>query len=121
MQVSLAASPRAREREEFPISPDCTIFEILLLPDGHGTLERVDGEAASVKGSGAVRRADRDKYAGFADLEAPEPVNHRDTMDAVFFVNLHADFAHFREGHGFIGFVVEVQSGAVVGLIADEA
>jgi len=47
-------------------------------------------------------------------------VDHGDAMDAVFFVELRADFAHFGEGHGFVGFVVEVESGAVVGLIADE-
>jgi hypothetical protein len=47
-------------------------------------------------------------------------VGHCDAMDAIFFVELRADFAHFGEGHGLVGFVVEVEGGAVVGLIADE-
>jgi hypothetical protein len=106
---------------KFAVGPDCAVFKVLLFPDGHGALEGVDGEAASVKGGGAVRRADSNEDAGFGDFEAAEAVHHGHAMDAVFFVELSADFAHFGEGHGFVSFVVEVKSGAVVGLVADEA
>src|SRR6266446_931289 len=102
------------------VGPDGAVFEVFFLPDGHGALEGVDGEAASVKGGGAVGGADDDEDAGFADLEAAEAVDHGDAMDAVFFVELRADFAHFGEGHGFVGFVVEVKGWAIVGLVADE-
>jgi hypothetical protein len=105
---------------KFAVGPDRAVFEVLLFPDGHGALEGVDGEAARVKGGGAVGRADGYEDAGFANFEASEAVNHGHAMDAVFFVELGADFAHFGEGHGFVGFVVEVKSGAVVGLVADE-
>src|SRR5882762_6869300 len=105
---------------EYTVGPDCAVLEVLLLPNGHDALEGVDGEAASVKGGGAVRRADGNEYAGFTDLEAPEPVDHGDAMDAIFFVKLGADFAHLGEGHGFVGFVVQVESRTIVGLIADE-
>jgi len=37
-------------------------------------------------------------------------------MDAVF-GGADADFPHFREGHGLIGFVIQVQSRAIVGLV----
>ena len=67
-----------------------------------------------------MRGADGNEYAGFADLESPEPVNHGDAMDRVFFVELKADFAHFGEGHGFVGFVVQIESRTIVGLVADE-
>ncbi len=42
-------------------------------------------------------------------------------MNGEFFVELGGDFSHFGEGHGFVGFVVEIERGAIVGLIADEA
>ena len=65
-------------------------------------------------------RADGNEHAGLTDFEAPEAVDHGDAMDAVFFVELGANFAHFGEGHGIVGFVVEVESGAIVRLVADE-
>jgi hypothetical protein len=68
-----------------------------------------------------VWRADSNENAGFADFEAAEPMDHGDAMDAVLFVELLADFAHFGDGHGFVGFVVEIESGPIVRLIADEA
>jgi hypothetical protein len=67
-----------------------------------------------------VRGADGNEYAGVTDLEAAEPVNHGDAVDSVFFVELNADFSHFGEGHGFVGFVLQVESGTIVGLVADE-
>jgi hypothetical protein len=106
---------------EFAVGPDRTVFEIFFFPDGDDALEGVDGEAAGVEGGGAVRGADSDEDAGFADLEAAETMNNGDAVNFVFFVELGDDFAHFGEGHGFVGFVVEVQCGAVVGLVADEA
>ena len=66
-------------------------------------------------------RANGNKYASFADFEAPEPVDHGDTMDAIFFAELNSNFVHLGEGHGFVGFVVKIQTRAVVGLIAHEA
>ncbi len=66
-------------------------------------------------------RANGNKYASFADFEAPEPVDHGNAMNTVFLMNLKADFAHFGEGHGLIGLVIEIESRAVVGLITHEA
>jgi len=68
-----------------------------------------------------VWRANGNKYASFADFEAPEPVDYGNAMNAVFLMNLKADFAHFGEGHGLIGLVIEIESRAVVGLITHEA
>ena len=67
-----------------------------------------------------MRRTDGYEHAGLADFEASKAVDHGDAMDAVFLVELSADFPHFREGHGLIGFVIQVQSRAIVGLVADE-
>ena len=105
---------------QFPVRPDRAVCEILLFPDGHGALEGVDSEAAGIEGGGAVRRADGNENAGFADFEAAQPVGDGDAVNAVFLVELCADFAHFGQGHGFVGFVVEVESRAIVRLIADE-
>ena len=68
-----------------------------------------------------MRRADGDEDAGFADLEAPQTVDHGDAMNTVFFVELNADFAHFGERHGFVCFIVKIQSRTIVGFVADES
>ena len=68
-----------------------------------------------------MRSAHGDKYTGFANFETAETMGDDDTMDAVLFVELYCDFAHFGEGHGLVGFVVEVKRRAIVRLIADEA
>src|SRR5260370_33182925 len=86
---------------EFAVGPDRAVYEVLFLPDGDGALERVNGEAAGVKGGGAVRGADGNEYAGFTGLEAAEPVEHGNAVDTVFFVKLGSDFADFGQRHGF--------------------
>jgi hypothetical protein len=105
---------------QFAVGPDRAVCEILLFPDGHGALEGVDSEAAGIEGRGTMRRADGDENAGFADFEAAQTVGDGDAVDAVFLVELGADFLHLGEGHGFVGFVVEIEGRAIVRLIADE-
>ena len=63
-------------REWLSIGPNRAIFEVLLLPDGHGAFERVDKPAAGIKGGGAMSGGDRDQHAGLADLEPPQPVDN---------------------------------------------
>src|SRR3989442_647689 len=62
--------------------PDLAVLEVFLLPDGHGALERVDRVAARLERIGAVRGRDRDQHRRLADLEAADPVQHRDASDA---------------------------------------
>src|SRR5881275_3054199 len=97
------------------------VLEVLLLPDGHRAFEGVDGKAAGVESSSAVRGADGNEHAGFADFEMAQPMHDGHAMNAIFFVELRSNFTHFDKGHGLIGFVVEVQRGAIVRLIADKA
>lgn len=66
-----------------------------------------------------MRRADGDEDAGFADLQATQAMGDGDTIDGEFVVDGGGDFADFGEGHGFVGFVVEIQRAAAVGLVAD--
>jgi len=68
-----------------------------------------------------VRSADGDENARFTNFEPAEAMDNRGAVDGIFFVKLLADFAHFSERHGFVGFVIEVEGGAIVGLIANEA
>ena len=112
---------RHRRGREFAVRPDGAVFEVLFLPDRHGTFQGVNGKPAGVESVCAVRSADSDKDAGFANLEAAQAVNDGDAMNAVFFVKLSGDPSHFCEGHGLVGFVLEIQRGAIVRLIADEA
>jgi len=67
-----------------------------------------------------MRSADGDENAGLTDFHAAQAVNDRDAVNGKLLMNLCADFPHFRERHGFIGFVLEVQSGAPMRFIAHE-
>ena len=106
---------------EFAIGPDGAVFEILFLPDGNGALKGVNGEAAGVKGGSAMRGANGYEDTGFADFETAEAMNDGDVVNGESFVQLGGDLVHFGEGHGFVSFVVEIESGAIEGLIAHEA
>src|ERR1700694_1161226 len=105
---------------KFAIGPDGAVFEVLLFPDGDGALKGVYGEAAGVKSGAAMSGADGDEDAGFADFESAEAVDNGNAGNGEFFVQLGGDLMHFGEGHGFVSFIVEIERGAVVGLIADE-
>src|SRR5258707_10811875 len=65
-----------------------------------------------------MRRADRDKHAGLRNFETAEAVRNGYAVDGELGVNFGGDLMHFSEGHRFVGFVVQVQSRAAVGLIA---
>jgi hypothetical protein len=68
-----------------------------------------------------MRGADGDEDAGFANFQAAEAVGDGDTVDGEFFVDLGADFVDLGEGHGFVGFVVEIERGAAVRVVANAA
>ena len=121
LRCGFGARCRRGRRRKFAVGPDCAVFEVLLFPDRHGALESVDGETASVECGGAVRGADGDEDAGFADFETSKTVDDGDAVDAIFFMKLGTDLTHFGEGHGFVSFVVEIKSKAIVGLIANES
>src|SRR6266850_396310 len=106
---------------EFAIGPDGAVFEVLLFPDGDGALKGVNGEAAGVKRGGAVSGADSDEDARFTDFETAEAMDDGNAVNGEFFVELGRDFSHFGKGHGFVSFVVEIECGPTMRLIADEA
>src|ERR1700733_7506047 len=101
--------------------PDGAVGKIFLLPDGHGAFERIDREAAGIERGGAMRGADDDKDAGFANVQAAEAVDDGDAADFEFLANLRADFGDFGEGHALVGFVFEVERLAPAKIIAHEA
>ncbi len=68
-----------------------------------------------------MRCADGDEDAGFADFEPAEAVGDSDAINGEERVKRGGDFAHFLEGHGFVGFVFEIERFATVGLVADAA
>ncbi len=106
---------------QFPISPDGAVLEEFLFPDGDDALEGVDGEAAGVEGASAMRSTDGDEDAGFTDFEATEAMNDREAVDGEFFVDGVANFTHFGNCHGLVGFVFEIESTATVGFVADKS
>ena len=106
-------------RREFAIGPDGAVGEKLLFPDGDGFLEGVNCVAAGIESGGAMRRADRDENAGFADFKASQAVDHGYAIDGVSGVEVSGDFLHFGQRHGFVSFVFEIERGAAVRMIAD--
>lgn len=68
-----------------------------------------------------MRGAYRDVHAGFADLETAEAVNHRDEVDLKVIVEVRGDLLNFGESHGLVRFVLQVESAAIFGMVADEA
>src|SRR6266850_7798374 len=98
--------------------PDFAILEVLLLPDRHRLLQRVDGEAARVEGHRAMGRGHRDHHARLADLEAADAVQEGDPRDrGPAAPDGRADLAHLGQRHGAVGLVVEELHPAPTGLV----
>src|SRR5271154_918920 len=108
-------------RGNFALGPDGASGEVFLFPDGNGTLQRVNCITASVESGTAVRGADGDEYAGFANLEAAKPMDDREAMNLKFGANLRANFAHFSERHGLISFVFEIERLLPTKIVAHES
>lgn len=77
--------------------------------------------AAGIEGRGTMRCADGDEYAGFANFQTAEAMRDGDAMNCKILVEMGGDFRHFEQRHGFVRFVVKVQCGAVMRLVADKA
>ncbi len=52
-----------------------SIGPVLLLPDWHHFLERVDQPLAGLERRLPMRRADCDRHAGFSQIDSPQPIN----------------------------------------------
>src|SRR5258706_6623935 len=76
--VSWTRTPRLSRLEP---DPDFAILEVLLLPDRHRLLQRIDGEAARVEGHRAMGRGHRDHHARLADLQAADAAQEGDPRD----------------------------------------
>src|SRR6266581_1080125 len=61
--------------------PDFSVLEEFLLPNRNHFLELVDGVVAGIEGGAPMCGGDDDRDAGFSDVEAAEPMNHRNTVD----------------------------------------
>ena len=80
---------------------------VLLLPDRHQFLERVDGVAAGVERLAAVRATHRHRHAHLADRQPAEAVDHRDVPDRPALPHLGLDLGELLLGHRAVGLVVE--------------
>src|SRR5258706_7945716 len=88
--------------------PDLAILEVLLLPDRHRLLQRVDGEAARVEGHRAMGRGHRDHHARLADLEAADAVQKGDPRDrGPAAPDGRAELAHLGQGHPAVALVLQ--------------
>src|SRR6266850_6932534 len=98
--------------------PDLAVLEVLLLPDRHRLLQRVDGEAARLEGLGAMGRGHRDHHARLTDLQAADAVHEGDACDrGPAAPDGRADLAHLGQRHGAVGHVLEELHPAPTGLV----
>src|SRR5258708_4547471 len=74
----LTRRSQRRTAVPFPFHPDFSVDKILLLPDGNQAFEAVNPLERGVESGLPVRRGCDDGHAGFANLHAAEPVDHRD-------------------------------------------
>src|SRR5437870_9089805 len=102
--------------------PDLAVLEVLLLPDGHRPLERVDRVPARLERLRAVRRRHGDEHARLTDLEPADAVEHRHPphpgparADSL------ADLAHLRLRHRRMRLVLEELHGPPLRLVPHDA
>ena len=93
MPMALAAMANKRKATGAPTTgldpTDGMLFDrpvgsarpVLLLPDRHGLLQRVDAEPRRLERLGAVRRRDDDEHRRFRQLELADAVQQRDALD----------------------------------------
>src|SRR5215471_2443994 len=96
---------------------------VLLLPDRHGLLQRVDGKARGFEGLRAVWRRRDDEHRRLGELEIPEPVQQHESLDLrPLPTGLRGDLAETRERGVFVRLVGECgHAVATLGVIAHHA
>src|SRR5881409_1418115 len=102
--------------------PDLAVLEVLLLPDGHRALERVDRVLARRERLRAMRRRHRDEHARLADLEPADAVEHRHAPHpGPAGAEPLADLVHLRLRHRRVRFVLEELHGSPLRLVPHDA
>ena len=107
--VSIGRVSRRLFRRAFAFDPHFAIVEKLFLPDRHSAFEFTDRPLACGEGGTAVRSADGDDNAGFADLKAACAMDDADVGDLEEGVRLASESLHFAQRHWRVGFVDEVE------------
>src|SRR5260370_41010262 len=110
-----------RDGRKLAVSADSAVFKVFFLPDRHRTLQRVNYVSAGAERRGAMRRADRDKHAGFPDFGPSEAMRDGYPGNRELRMGFRINLAHFGKGHGFVGLVVEVERAAAIRLLARQA
>src|SRR5262249_60686737 len=80
--VRSSCSRRANRLTALEPHPDLAVLEVLLLPHGHGPLERIDRVSAGLEGITAGLSRDGDEHARLPDLQAARTMEHRDAAHA---------------------------------------
>src|SRR5262245_38653231 len=76
--TAMAPQASTGPRQLRTFDPGVSIFIDLLLPDGDGLLEQLDGAAKGREAIGAVGGADGDEDARLPDPQGPDPVDDVD-------------------------------------------
>src|SRR5712692_11708556 len=107
-------------REGLTVGPDGAILEVLLLPDGHSPLQRIDEPTAGVEGGRAMRRGYHDQHAGLTDFQPAEAMNYGDIANLGTGKRLLGQLLQLLDRHLFVGFVVNIESAAPATVVAHD-
>src|SRR6185437_7945739 len=98
---------RGRADASLAADPHFAALEVLLLPDRHDFLQPIDREAAGLEGLRAMRRRDRDRYRGLADIDQADAMAYGDTHDLPSLARLAREPAHLAERHRLVSLVLQ--------------
>mmetsp|Transcript_48165 Transcript_48165/g.92080 ORF Transcript_48165/g.92080 Transcript_48165/m.92080 type:complete len:210 (+) Transcript_48165:132-761(+) len=98
--------------------PNLPIFVLLLLPDGHGGLQLVDGPVHCLQGFTAVGGGNSDNHGWLSNLYHSRTVPNRHFDQVPFFQHLPAEFIKLLDGHRNVGLIFEPHNTFVIKIIA---
>src|ERR1700688_259910 len=107
--------------EGFAIGPDCSVFEVFLLPDGHGLFERIDQPTASFESLGPMCGGYRNQDTGLAHFQPSQAMHHSYLADAMQADRLFGQGLHLAQGHLRVRFVDQKKGAPSPSVVADDA
>ena len=98
--------------------PDLSTFEEFLLPDRNYLLDSVDAEVTRLERGLPMCRRNRDRQAGFPNLQPAEPVMDCYPCEVPLGHHFIRDPLELFVGHGAIGLVLESNDLAISSVVA---
>jgi hypothetical protein len=81
----------------------------LFFPDGDHFFERVDQPTTGLEGFRSVSRRNGHRHGRFSDLQASDPMDHRNALGAMIAESCLGEFGEGRLRHPAIGLIIELR------------